>query len=102
MFEQQIAKGMSVLGADQIHSVNPDSLNMASMGACMLGTLYPSYTQGLIELGLTEDQAVDHGFKVTDDMDKTFREIMISYVVLTYEWRQALRVAQRKGDNDGQ
>jgi hypothetical protein len=76
MFTEQIAKGAGALtshfGNEEWRTrINIQTLDIADYYRCMLGQLFGGYHYGLGVLGLSDHNAIEHGFDVCslDDVD---------------------------------
>lgn len=77
MYEENVRRGAALLDEKGVpgwrEKVNPRQLDMNSHHKCVLGQIYGSYGEGLLELGLMQDYFLDlppeessnhHGFSV--------------------------------------
>lgn len=86
--EERVAAGMALI-VDRIAEIDLDRLDMSSSADCILGQLYPSFTSGLVALGLYGDgiPEAEYGFEC-------YREdIPTGYPELTAEWNRQLYMA---------
>jgi hypothetical protein len=91
---ERVARGAALLDArvpGWVDKVNEDTLNIRSMGDCVLGQVFGAYWIGVKALGLKE------GFFDTPAGEGGFNLLytITEYPLLTEEWRRVIR--DRKG-----
>lgn len=105
--EYRVAQGVALLdrvAPGWVDRINVDTLDVSHGGRCVLGQLYGLYTDGQGKLGLTMQQAADHGFQTqaldrsSDSLDwhrwvKAFLDN--DYPALTDEWRRVIGILRQ-------
>lgn len=70
---QRVANGAELLTAEYVGDwradINRDTLVIDDFYLCVLAHLYGNYSAGVDALGLTQEQAVAHGFDVAPGED---------------------------------
>ena len=102
--EYRVAQGVALLdrvAPGWVDRINVDTLDVSHGGRCVLGQLYGLYTDGLGKLGLTTQQAADHGFQTTvidgpDDLVAWLKAITENdYPALTAVWRRVIGILRQ-------
>lgn len=92
--EVRVARGVALLdekAPDWRTQVNPDTLDMCSDTACVLGQIYGRYGSGMVALGLTSrTQGTRYGFDSWTDRGTLSRSDDNETRALTAAWRAEL------------
>lgn len=90
MFDDKVANGVRLLNSDVTNwrsEINKHTFDIKSAKNCILGQLFGSFSQGLIDLEISNDTAVECGF---DLFDLGRHRLKDSYDALQEAWLAVL------------
>ena len=106
MISERVARGVALLDRVEpgwFHRIDVNALDVSQYDRCILGQLYKDYRLGLSALGLTQDEATEHGFQTrifkTDDILSlilSMANATSDYPALTQEWRRVIEILRQE------
>jgi hypothetical protein len=87
--EQDMKLGATLLDAkapDWLEKIDLDKLNVATHSFCVLAQVFGSYTEGLRKLGLTDEEAKNHGFQTRHERTPQEHALYREQVNAAWRW----------------
>lgn len=103
-FAPRVAAGVALLDSldsEWVRKIDLPTLDVSSLGSCVLGQVYDDYSEGLVALGYEADDeqaAIEHGFSMSVREFEKLRAEMGApaygspavFAPLTEEWKKAI------------